>query len=170
MVLEFAGLLSEWVSILAANSLLAGVVFAVVLIVARPVPLRGPAIRVALWSLVMVRLVLPPAFGLPFAAGALVERVVRRDIETTSPVGLMGREESAAPAGPSEGSRHRVGALVEPWRAAAYLWLAGFVVVAALQLLRRRIVLRALANARPADGAEILAVCESWRAHLRCPA
>lgn len=160
------GSLESWMSFLTVNSVLAGAVFVVVLVATRLVPRGAPAFRVALWSLVLIRLVLPPGFGHPFAAGALVERVFRFDAHSMPPAYPAGDEASAVPRVHATVIGSAVGAAVDPWRSVGILWLAGFVVVATLQLRRRHVVLRVLSDARRVRDPEVEAASARWRALL----
>ena len=168
MTSSFLVPLAGWVDVLAVNSLLAGVVFAVVWGVARLGRNRGPALQVALWSLVLIRLVLPPAFGHPLAVGALIESLVPRSVEVEPDAGHGSGEEfyyltalRADPRGLGE-------APVENRRVVvAVLWSLGFLVVAALQARRHRAVRQALAGARECTDPAVVAVSDTWRRLLR---
>jgi len=60
---------------------LSTVVFAVVLAVCRGLRGRAPSVQFALWSLVFVRLVLPPGLAHPLALGTLVSRCAPAPID-----------------------------------------------------------------------------------------
>lgn len=168
MTLHIPGALESWIDFLVANSLLGGVVLVVVVVAARLLRSRGPALQVALWGLVLIRLVLPPALGHPFAAGALVERLVPRSVEAQAASGHGGGEEFVFLTALQADPRSLAEAPVEIWReVAVVLWSLGFLAAAAVQLRRRRVVWRVLAGARPSGDPAVLAACESWRNRLR---
>ena len=168
MVTHLLSPLAGWIDVLVVNSFLAGVVFAVVWGVARLGRSRGPALQVALWSLVLIRLVLPPALGHPFAAGALIERLVPREAEVESTKGPWGAEEIFSLTARQSGPKSLTEAPLESWRAVAVvLWGLGFLAVAASQFRRTEAVRRVLSRARPSGDPAVLAVCERWRRLLR---
>ncbi len=143
-------------------------VFAVVWVVAHLARSRGPALQVALWSLVLIRLVLPPGFGHPLAAGALVERLVPRSAEAESVTGHGGGEEVSFLTALQADPRSLGETPVENWRVVAVvLWSLGFLGVAAVQLRRLRAVRRVLAGARLCGDPAVLAASDSWRRLLR---
>jgi len=155
--------LESWMSFLAENSILTGIVFGVVLLGARFVPRRRPDLHVALWSLVMIRLVLPPGIGHPFAAGALVGRLVDSGVEARVMEAPAGNENTVPAAGPHEPGRFGLGGSGEGWLAAAVLWIAGAFVVGGVQIRRRWRIRRVLGTAWQSVDPEILAACERWR-------
>ena len=166
-MIETADALGEWVRFLVANSFLAVIVFGVVALLAKIAPRRGPAIRAALWSLVLIRLVLPPGLGHPFASGALVERLVHRDAAPQASLAVGGSEGFFVPweqSGTMSPATRTAGGWLLP--ATGMLWLVGFLVMAAIQVRRLRAVRRVLAGAAPCCDPALLGVCETWRRRL----
>lgn len=160
--------LAGWIDVIGANSLLAGVVFVGVWVATSLGRRRGPALQVALWSLVVIRLVLPPAFGHPFAAGALVERVVSHRVEAGSGLGFGDAGKVDAAVALQGEKRGAEGAPVAGWHVvAAVLWSLGWLSVAVIQLRRLLAVRRVLAGALPSGDPAVVAACESWRRRLR---
>lgn len=160
------GWLEAWMRVLAANSVLAVVVFAVVLVATRVAKRGNPSFHVALWGLVLVRLVLPPDLGHPFAAGSLIERAFPHDLEAIAPVQPPLHEALFDSGGVSPAVGRAVGSHSGPWKVAGWLWLTGFLAVAVLQLRRRRAVQKVLAAALPVVDGDVLAACERWRSRL----
>ncbi len=143
-------------------------VFAVVWVAARLGRRCGPALHVALWSLVLIRLVLPPGLGHPLAAGALVERLVPRAVRAESAIGPWGAEETLSSTAPPSGPKGLTPAAVDSWSAVGVvLWSLGFLAVAAIQARRFRAVRRVLSLARPSCNPVVLAVCGKWRRLFR---
>jgi murein DD-endopeptidase MepM/ murein hydrolase activator NlpD len=79
---NLAHLASWWIGVLCDQSVNVSVVFVMVLPLARFLRRLDPSLAVVLWSLIFVRLLLPPGLSHPWSIGALTERTVSK----TSPI------------------------------------------------------------------------------------
>ena len=160
-------LLSAWVDILIANSLLAAIVIGVVLVLTKIAPRRGAAIHAALWGLVLIRLVLPPDLGHPLASGALLDRLFHSE-GVAVPLSGGGNEEPLFLGNRSEIPPHKPRTAAESLLpVVGILWLVGFLAAAAVQIRRLHAVQRVLSGGTPARDPDVLAECENWRRRLR---
>jgi murein DD-endopeptidase MepM/ murein hydrolase activator NlpD len=161
-----AQLLAAWSAVLLRQSLYAAIVFAVVAVLLLLLRPRDPRLRAALWSLVLLRLVLPPGIAHPFALGALTGRLGAAWAAAPTAGRAAGSDLFAAPAAArSEAAPAAAGA--PAWQTAlGACWLLGAAVLGLDHLRRRRRVQRALAEARTTDGA-LRELTEDWRRRLR---
>ena len=155
-----------WIHVLWAQSLQASVVFAVVLAASRLLRRRGPAIHLALWSLVFARLLLPPGLSHPWSLGALMDRwggpfpvLTAHGAELTGVDGVTSR------VPPVSGDTRSVTNRELDVLAACWLLGCGAVLVVRG---RRAAPYRAVATAAvPVTQPEILETAERWRRRLR---
>jgi murein DD-endopeptidase MepM/ murein hydrolase activator NlpD len=160
-------ILAKWPGLLAVESVLAAVVFAVVAGLVWMLRRRGPALHVALWSLVFIRLVLPPGLAHPLGAGNLVDALVE------SRLGARAHSFDHAGAG-SAGAACPVAVPTETKTSApaassplfGALWFLGFAVVSAAYLRRIGAVRRLVSASNPVADARVVRMGESWRRRL----
>lgn len=153
------------VRIAAINSLLAGVLFGIVLVVCSALGRRLPALQHALWALVLLRLFLPPGLSHPLALGALGSALFPA-------AGWLGDEGTAVSPDASvrlatdsgDGTRGRRSA---PWAPAAVgLWAAGAAAVGVASRRRLGSAQELLARARPVSDAGAQRAVERFRRRL----
>lgn len=139
--------------------------FAAVALLVRLRPLTSPAVRQALWGLVLLRLVLPPELAAPGSARDLMERAVRLSAAFLGS-SAAGVEEADGGGLPIQGGQ--AGGLAPSpapaWAPALVgLWLAGSL-VCGLGLVRRRAVYRRLLQrSRPVGDPRVTALARRWR-------
>ncbi len=162
------GCMASWVDLLGRQSLCAAIVFGAVVTAASLTRGRGPGLRVALWSLVFVRLVLPPGLTHPMSVGALLNRL------TEAPLPFAGTdrdagEVSAALVGPRVKTSGTPGTTtpvpLTSWLAVA--WLIGAVATYGIYRRRRREFIRVARAAKPLKHGDALAIAKTWSSRLR---
>jgi hypothetical protein len=100
MVESLADLASWWIVVLAAQSVNVSVIFVAVLLLTRVMRRLEPSLHLVLWSLVFVRLLLPPGLTHPWSVGALMDRAFPKDVAVGSrDVGGMEAVAAGMPAG-----------------------------------------------------------------------
>jgi murein DD-endopeptidase MepM/ murein hydrolase activator NlpD/Zn-dependent protease with chaperone function len=165
---EVLDLLAAWCGLLLQQSVYAAVVFGGVFALTRFLLRRGPLLHLALWSLVFVRLVLPPALSQPFGLGAVLERLSGAWTAAPAVSGPRGSEVGLASNVPASGALTVNDAAPAAWRSVlGAAWLAGFVFAAAAHARRRAGVWRILAAARPVVDPLVLDLADGWRRRLR---
>ncbi len=129
---------------------------------------RSPRLLYALWGLVLLRLVLPPALALPFSARSLVERALGTGW-ASSLTGLPGTE-GLSEVSPEQAHRLAPEASREPaswvWLLLLPGWAVGASWVASALLRQRRQCRRLLGRAHPVEEARVLALLHQWRERL----
>jgi murein DD-endopeptidase MepM/ murein hydrolase activator NlpD len=136
MVESLADLASWWIVVLAAQSVNVSVIFVAVLLLTRVMRRLEPSLHLVLWSLVFVRLLLPPGLTHPWSVGALMDRAFPKDVAVGSrDVGGMEAVAAGMPAGigvPTGDLQMRHGSA-----GLAVFWLVGAAI--ALVVYRRRL-------------------------------
>ncbi len=160
-------LLAAVTKLLLVNSLCAALVFAVVLALSRVLRRCGPTLHLALWSLVFVRLLLPPGLSHPLGLGAVADRLLGQGAGATPVHAASGAVAEAWASAVAGTAAAPAAAGKEPWASAlGAAWAVGFALVAAAYARRRRAVRRLLAGASPFGDPVVLSLTESWRARL----
>jgi beta-lactamase regulating signal transducer with metallopeptidase domain len=163
-VLELLAAVAE---LLLVESLYAALVFAVVLALSRVLRRRGPTLHLALWSLVFVRLLLPPGLSHPLGLGAVADRLLPAggglmSIDAAAGAGIGALASAAAQPQHGPAAAGKV-----PWTSMlGASWLVGLTFVAAAYARRRRAVRRTMAAASPFDDPLVRSLAESWRTRL----
>ncbi len=160
-------LASGWVDLLVRESLYVSVVFVVVFALSLVLRRRGPAIHLALWSLVFVRLVLPTDLAHPWSVGGAIERF--RMLQAEEPIGnAIGGVDGelivteSAPGFVGDFSGQAFG-----WRTGlALVWLVGFVIVGRRQHRRLAVFQKVIGRADAADQVSVRTDVERWRRML----
>jgi murein DD-endopeptidase MepM/ murein hydrolase activator NlpD len=161
---EIATMCAGWLAVLVRQSLYALIVLTVVFGLSTLLGRRSPALQLALWSLVLIRLVLPLDLGHPLSVGALIGRM--GGIETVD--GGMGSDGDAltintgkdsASLQPSDQSTSRDSA----WPMLILLsWLSG-VSACVVRFARHRLALRRLLRrAHAIEEAGAVQLAEKW--------
>ncbi len=161
------GILHQMGSALLTQSLFAVVIFAVVAVLARAVRRRGPALQLALWSLVLLRLVVPPSWSHPLGLGAVSDRLL---------VGLgrpavgewVGRPvfEASSPAESGPAVPARTAPYPTAQSALCALWLVGVAVAGWREARRFAAARRALRAAHAVDDEDAQRLVEIWRCRM----
>ena len=71
--MDVVTIFARWSDFLAVESVLSAIVFVVVAGLVWLMRNRGPALHVGLWSLVFIRLILPPDLAHPLGSGTLMD-------------------------------------------------------------------------------------------------
>ena len=164
IVTELASACAVWLGVLIRQSLYASIVFVVVLGLTTVLRRRFPALQLALWSLVLLRLVLPLDLGHPLSFAALVSRI--GGVEGSS-AGIvldasfipLGSPAPSSVRGPvEEGAEDSIWPVLlgSLWAAGAVLSLGGF-------LRRRRALHQVLRHASPVVDPRAVGLAERWR-------
>ncbi len=145
------------------------VVFGVVFLLCRGLRRRGPALRCALWTLVFVRLVLPPDLTHPWSAGAMAGRLLPSSQ-------LLEKARDAAPSDATSASPPRALTLPGshsrpasglPWPVGpAVFWLAGAAAGLFVYWRRCRVYRTVIREAPTVTDPRAEAVASSWRKSL----
>jgi beta-lactamase regulating signal transducer with metallopeptidase domain len=157
------------VDLLLRDSAYAAIVCVLVAAICGPLRRRSPALQLALWSLVFVRLVLPPGLSHPLAIGELLPAVGSFMGGEAGAVGgdFGGVVESLRTYGASD----RVGGAarsVPGWAKWAFVvWAAGVAVTAVDHSRRSRRVRRLLADAETCTDRGARQLVQQWRRILR---
>ncbi len=165
--MEYAlGMASSWIDLLSNQSINASVIFLVVLAATRLLRGRGPSIHVALWTLVFVRLFLPPSLAHPWSSGALIYHFLEPQAAASS------LQFSASDL--MDGARSGNGVVIDAAISESRLktlglgigWLVG--VTAVLVYFRRRLAPfhRHLRGAGPVHDPLALDLVDRWRCRL----
>lgn len=161
---EIATACAGWTAALLRQSLYDLIVLAVVLGLSMLLRRRSPALQLALWSLVLIRLVLPLDLGHPFSVGALIGRIggigtVDGGMGSDAGALALNPEEGAASLQPSDRSTRQHAA----WPVLVVLsWLSG-VSVCCVRYARRRLALRRLLQrAHAVKDARAVQLAEWW--------
>jgi len=154
-------------SVLLQEALFSLLVAAVVWAVLRVWQGAPAHMRMALWSLVLVRLVLPVSWAHPLSLRSAIDRIAA-GVRAGGEVG-GGREalESIAPAAAAyapAAANH--GAAAAAWTLAGAAWLTGALLVAVVSLRRRLAFRRSVAGGRWLGDARGLALLDDWRRRL----
>lgn len=160
------------------QTLLSTVLFVIVLILVRIFRKSSPLFHLGLYALVLVRLVLPPDFSLPFSGRSIL------DAAGLSNLFSIGASAVPAPQTETGGSGHSLGDEsgeigpfpVEtrsfPWMAAVFsVWMTG-VLVLSIVVCRRLIAFRRITRrAVPLTGGGVADAVERWKRihHIRRP-
>ncbi|MFV2071715.1 MAG: TonB family protein [Thermoanaerobaculales bacterium] len=128
---------------------------------------RSPSILYLGWSLVLVRMALPPGLSAAFSLRSFLERAWQWVSAGAAPGGgATGFGGAWIPAGlevvPGDT------ASIVPWTVAAFLiWLVGSVLVATVLVRRFRWYRRIARTATPVSRPEVVAIANAWRDHFR---
>lgn len=142
--------------------LLSTVVFAIVLALWWPLRRRSPALGCALWTLVFLRLLLPPDLAHPFSAGALLGRYLEAPAVAAEPgVGVAGPFAGFGPLDSGETLMPGVTASVLPV-ALVVLWLQGLALYLFFYLRRLRRCGRLVREARPLGAGPVTDLVREW--------
>lgn len=160
-------LLAAVTKLLLVESLYAALVFAVVLALSRVLRRRGPTLHLALWSLVFVRLLLPPGLSHPLGLGAVADRLLGLGAGATPVHAASGAVVAAWVSAGAETTTAPAAAGTVPWASVlGAAWTVGFAFAVAAYAHRRRAVRRLLKGARPFEDPVVLSLAESWRGRL----
>ena len=156
---------ARWVDVLLRESLFASVVFVAVLGLSLVLKRRGPSLHVALWSLVFIRLVLPPDLGHPLSAGAVMSRLDSYRMVVTKPYGAETRSSAGMIEPHSKTRSAESGGGGSPlWKTVfAALWLTGFTVVWFINRRRLNVFRRAAHHGANCTEANVACILERWR-------
>ncbi len=152
-----------WVRLAGREVLLSTIVFVVVLALWWPLRRRNPAFGCALWTLVFLRLVLPPELAHPLSAGAFLGRYLEVPAVTSMPA-------IAATVGPSvaSGPLDAADVAVLPGAssvlpvALVVLWLQGLGLYLFFYLRRGRLCRRLVREARTLDAGSVTDLGGAW--------
>ncbi len=158
------GMLGATVAWLGWQSLAAGVVFVVVAVLARVLGRARPTIHGALWSLVLVRLVLPLDLASPVSLRALVDRLVGP--EPVHAIGGADELPTARSVGVVRSRPSLVASTLDPTTLLAVVWIGGCAVVAARSLAARRRYRRVASAARHVTDDDLRALLDEARRRL----
>lgn len=142
------------------------VIFTVVWVLCRALRHRGPALRHALWTLVFVRLLLPPGISHPWSAGAIAGYLWGggtggHAMSAGDPAALSAL--AAGPAADGGGAAPASG-----WAMAiAVFWLAGVMAWLFLYGRRCRRYRKLLRQAEALDDPRVVALAEDWARRLK---
>jgi murein DD-endopeptidase MepM/ murein hydrolase activator NlpD len=154
------------VDVLAAQSLNVSVVFLVVLLATGLLRRRGPAMHLALWSMVFVRLVLPPNLAHPWSLGALADRLDPSP-PIVSPHANAGSGFDFFPIAWEAGSYSDRPIRNTRTASFALLWLLGATTALAAYWRRLRPFHTVIRAAQPLSEMGVLVIAERWRHRLR---
>ncbi len=148
------------------------VVFVVVLALTWALRNSAPSLRHALWGLVLLRLILPLDFSLPFSVGVLAERVSLAPAFGSEWQGAWPEATAAhqgAMTAEGEAPQRAIGERrVGVWTLAALAaWLFGALGVALVLARRRRSYRAVVRNASPVQDPAVLALLRRWKSELR---
>ena len=167
MIMEsFVDVASWWVDVLTVQSVNVSVIFVAVLLVGRLVRRRGPALHLVLWSLVFVRLALPPGLSHAWSAGAMIDRLSPSALTAVShaPDGIridaVGSAVEIGAGGEHPGIRREPTVL-------AVLWLLGALTAFVTYGRRLAPFHEQIRSAPPVTDPTVLALAERWRRRLR---
>lgn len=157
-----------WVDLLYRESVFASVVFAAVLGLSLVLRRCGPSLHVALWSLVFIRLVLPPDLGHPLSAGVVMSRLNAFRATATEDHGAQSRSSAGMIEPHSETRSAEFGDSGAPlWKTVvAGLWLSGFVVVWFFDRRRLKVFKRAAHQGATCTDSDVAHLLERWRRFL----
>ncbi len=164
----FLDLASAWADLLVRDSLLVIPVFVFVVIMARCGRRIGPAFHVAMWSLIFLRLLLPPGLNHPLSAGRLLGAVSVSNFSVGAhqveapPNGALAATGGgeAFLIGPSGASQNRaVGIFI--------VWVVGALTTFSVYRRRKTAFSTILRAAVEVKDPEIDALAASWRDRLR---
>lgn len=157
------------VDVLLRDSAYGAIVFLLVVVISGALHNRRPALRLALWSLVFVRLVLPPDLSHPLAVGELLPGFASLlGHDDASERGAGGGVMAALqPLGDTDhvGAPERIVPGWVTWLLAA--WCMGAAAAAAGHARRLRRVRHLLARSETCHDAGVLELVRSWRSRLR---
>ena len=165
----WAAITGPAVDLLLRDSAYAAIVCVLVAAVCSLLRGRAPALQLALWSLVFVRLVLPPGLSHPLAIGELFPAIGRLigDHGTAVAGDVGGLVAALQPLGASDEVDEAARA-VPGWAKCAFvLWIVGVAVAAVGHLRRLRRVRRLLAGAETCTETEPCELVRQWRGRLR---
>ncbi len=158
------------------ETVLAAIVFAVVLGLGRLLRERSPRLHYGLWALVLLRLLLPPGMASPLSLRAACDRWLPELFATGARTAEAAAPDAAGPAGFDrldlaavlEGGPRSSGGVPEAVAVAAVgAWVLGAVLAGGLLLRRRRVYRRALGAAVPVTDPGFLALVARWRRRFR---
>ena len=161
-------LMTTWVVFLGRESLCAAIVFSVVGTAAYLTRRRGPALQLALWSLVFVRLILPPGVTHPLSVGALVGRLTETPLRVAGNDRAAGEVFTGSVDPGSMSAEAMTTAAPTPWAAwLAVVWLIGAVSTFGLYRRRRAVFQRIAGTAKHLRKPETLELADTWRRRFR---
>jgi beta-lactamase regulating signal transducer with metallopeptidase domain len=157
------------VDLLLRDSACAAIVCVLVVVICGVLRGRTPALRLALWSLVFVRLVLPPNLSHPLAIGELLPGIAsligdHEVLEGGDGGGVLAALRPLGTAVQAGDSARSVPGWVK-WLFVA--WAVGVVAAAFGHARRLRRVRRLLARSETCGGGEICELMQQWRIRLR---
>jgi beta-lactamase regulating signal transducer with metallopeptidase domain len=165
----WASIAGPTVDVLLRDSAYAAIACVLVAVICRALRGRAPAMQLALWSLVFVRLVLPPSLSHPLAIGELLPAIGSFIGDRGASVGgdVGGVVAALQPLGASdqvgEAARSAPG-----WAMWAFVfWLVGAAVTASGHVRRLRRVRRLLTDAETCTDDEPCELVQRWRGRLR---
>jgi beta-lactamase regulating signal transducer with metallopeptidase domain len=169
MVEIWAAITGQTVDMLLHDSAYAVIVCVLVALMCRALRGRAPALQLALWSLVFVRLLLPPDLSHPLAIGELLPTIGSfigdHEVSVRGDAGevLAALQPIGAPDQVGE-----VGRTVPGWVMWTFVvWVVGAAAAAHGHLRRRRRVRRLLAGAETCNDEEVCALVRRWRRRFR---
>jgi len=161
-------LMARWVDLLGRQSLCVAAVFFAVVVAVQLTRQRGPTLHLALWSLVFVRLILPPGLTHPLSVGVLVDRLTAAPLSFADSDRESVRVFNGATGARSMTAGATVTATSGPWQAGlAVFWLIGALATYAVYRRRRAEFLRIAKAAKPVQNLRTLAMADTWRHRLR---
>ena len=162
-----AGLVQKsFFQMILVESIFAAVLFGLVFLLTRFGRIRSPQLRYGLWSLVWIRLLLPPGFGFPLSLTALLARWAPADPgHLVVPQPMLDPTGSHAAAGPVELLVHQSGG--EIWWFFTLVWVIGSLWFLWMSLRNRAHYRASLNTAMPVDDPLINGILNRWRAQFR---
>lgn len=153
----FSHFLSSW---LFQQSIYATLIFILVLMLSWVFRKTSPNLHVALWSLVLLRLVLPPDVSHPLSLRNLSQRLfhIEKKAELTQVLSVEKILKAPEPV------MNAAESLSMPWQEILILtWMLGVLMFLSLFLIRRRRWSTMKSTAAPVDDSSLLSIVNEWR-------
>ena len=148
---------------LAANSIYAAGVALVIVGLLRLFRVQSPSILYLGWSLVLVRMVLPPGLATAFSLRSVLERTLQWVSAGAAAGGGVTAHDGAWIPSDLEVVPQAIASIV-PWTVAAFaMWLLGSVLVAFVLVRRLRWYRRIVRTATPVSRTEVVTIANAWR-------
>jgi murein DD-endopeptidase MepM/ murein hydrolase activator NlpD len=131
---------------------------------------RSPSWKLGLWSLILLRLMLPPDFSQPYSGRILVSRIVTEIRKTlflrqTVHTSFFENNPNSNDEMDSKTDKVHKGP-VSPETVLFFLWMTGAGISAGLYIRRRRKYVRFIRNASPVSDSKMDQLIEIWRSRF----